>query len=79
MTQPTMSDGAADTVRRLKDALRPAYAIDRPRPWSTEVLGHTLRVIDAAGDDVVRIGDVRRPGVRELGERIARAGNGDGA
>ena len=29
-----------------------------PRPWSTEVLGHAVRVADAEGADVAVLGDV---------------------
>jgi hypothetical protein len=30
-----------------------------PTPWKTEVLGDTIRVIDAAGNDILIVGSVR--------------------
>jgi hypothetical protein len=30
-----------------------------PQPWGVEVLGHTLRVIDGEGNDIVTLGNCR--------------------
>lgn len=47
------------------------HAFEHPGPWSVEVLGRWVRVVDAEGADVVTVGDVHVAGVWNLAERIA--------
>jgi len=44
-----------------------------PGPWSTEVLGNTLRVIDRAGNDIALVGDCRQGTNRANARLIVQA------
>lgn len=41
--------------------------------WKTEVLGHTIRVIDEEGSDIVVVGSVANPENTEIANLIASA------
>ena len=43
------------------------------RPWTLQVLGHTLRVVDADDNDVMLLGDCWNESVRLIGEFIVAA------
>lgn len=46
------------------------------RPWGVETLGHTLRVIDAEGNDIATFGNCQDPENRANAALIVRAVNG---
>lgn len=45
-------------------------------PWGVETIATTQRVVDADGNDVVLVGNVHDPKVRELAAFIVQAANG---
>ena len=62
-------DDAASVVRNgvpgehwpLGPAERPHATSDLSKPWTTQILGYTLRVVGADGGDIAVVGDTRVP------------------